>query len=179
MQKTSINNIVFILLSVFIFVSEGCYSLEEKMGDYLPIEDCTEGKSVDRFLSEFKLEKVNRIVFKDVLDEYPVKTRTLTTITDIEKIRWFISTFKKIQCMVYCLCDSIYEFWLYENNNLLLKVSFHPEHSGTVVVKFYEPGKQPGIDRKIGSGADFYIEDNGLSSWLFVLMDKYGIKETD
>jgi hypothetical protein len=39
MQKTSIINIVFILLSVFIFVSEGCYSLEEKMGDYLPIED--------------------------------------------------------------------------------------------------------------------------------------------
>ena len=147
-------------------------NIEETKDGFLPIADCTEGKSIDKFFSKYKLDKINKIVVRVPLDEYPIKLKTLTTITDIEDVTWFCSSLKKVQCMEFCLCDGFYEFWLYEKNKLHLKVTFYTTPTGALV-KFYGPEMQPGADSKLGSGSDFYIEDKKLSSWLKKQMDEY------
>ena len=136
------------------------------------IEQCTDGKSIDKFLANFKLEKVNKIVLKVELEKDRRKTETLTEITDIERVRWLISLLNKVSCVEESsLYDNPYELWLYENDKLRLKITLFTSYK-RVRVKFYNPEKIPVVDYKLGSEV-FVIKDEILCSWYNELIKNY------
>ena len=136
--------------------------------DYVPIEKCTAGISMDEFLAEFKLEKINKIVFKKYL--YDKETKTITTLSEKQKIISVISSFKKAKCSGFCLCSCDYEMWLYEDANLYLKVAISVSKK-SLAIRFYRPNHFQEVNDELGDiGYGFYILDEKLSSWLYTLL---------
>lgn len=147
--------------------------MEEPEEGFAKIEECTNGISMDKFLSGFKLDKVNKIVIKYQLDEDTTKTKTLETITNREEIRSFVSAIENVKCMEdFCLCDGDIEAWVYANNNLQLKVTLYIDEKDTIV-KFYKPRQIPAIGDKLGGGNDFLIVDEKFCSWIYALVLKH------
>jgi hypothetical protein len=167
MKKTSINILILTLALFFITGVGNC--MEKLEEDFLPIEKCTDGRRIDEFLSEFKLKKVNKMVLKIRLDEDSRKTRTLTTISDMEKVTSILSAFNKVKCSEYVLSACEIELWLYENKKLRLKVAISVDKK-YLVARFFRAKQVTSKD--VGYG-DFFIIDEKLCSWLDALIKEH------
>ena len=168
MKRSSLIIIVLTLIFVLNFIPKKSNCAEEILKGYSPMGICTDGKSIDEFLSEFELNKVNKIIFKEIIlaGETRIGEKTLTTIKNKEKVAWIISAINKVQCyknpvIAYCLT----ELWLYENNKLRLKLALFITPIRTKV-RFYRPEHVPYTDRDLGREGTFIIVDKKLCIWL-------------
>ena len=138
--------------------------------DYkLPIEECTENKSLDEFLSEFALNKVNEIVLKDIISID--KMVTIKTFKDDDEIKRILSEVKNIKCIKSTLAMTHYELWFYENEILHLKLALHI-HPKMAVVRVFRPEHSQAYDDPLNRH-DLAFLDEKYCSWLNSFTDAY------
>lgn len=172
-MKKTILYIFFLTLAFIINCHQYSLSSMNEADDmFKPIETCTEGRSIEVFLSEFRLEKVNKIVLKEQLDEDTIKPKTITTITNKKNIKSILKAINNVKCLddfILSACGS--ELWLYENNTLLLKVAMSVGKNNAVV-RFFRPDQKSRSNIGIN---DFFITDENFCSWLYSLfgLEKY------
>jgi len=139
-----------------------------------PIETCTQGKSIDNFLAEFELEKVNSIVLKASLDyNDDSKLTTLSVIKDKKQIKWILSSIHKVKCLDdFILEDCPIELWLYEKTKLRMKIALSIVDENNSIIRFYRPELGPSLGPYLGKN-DFLIDDKNFCSWLDGLTGKH------
>ena len=170
MQKALLNIIFLILVFVFNLIPQKSNCDEKILEGFSSMKICTGGKSIDEFLSEFELSKVNKIIIKQVIlaGETRKGMKTLATIKNKRKVEWIISAINKVQCYDdYVLGYCSTELWLYENNKLRLKLALNVDEI-SATAEFYKPEDVPYIDQSLGK-ATFFIVDKKLCYWLLEL----------
>ena len=170
MTKWPLITILFTLIFVIDFIPYKGNCKEEILEGFSPMAICTGDKSIDEFLSEFQLGKVNKIIIKNVIlaGDTPKEKITLATIENKEKVEWIISAIYKVQCydeLVLGYCST--ELWLYENNKICFKLALNVQATDAIV-KFYRPEHVPYKHADLGDGT-FFIIDKKLCSWLLEL----------
>lgn len=156
------NRTYFIILFLFTFliINERCYC-----NDYhLPIKCCTSNKGLNEFFSEFHLDKINKIVLK-FINVDKGNYDTINTFKDNKEINKIVSELYNIKCIRLSLAASQHELWLYENENLRLKLAL-AIGSDYFIVNVYKPDESQESDNPINN-YEFAIENEEFSSWLF------------
>ena len=136
-----------------------------------PIETCTDGVSIEKFLAEFNFEKINKVALKEIVLNQEKKFKTIRTLNKKKDIKFILSALNKLQCEDFCLCGGDNEIWLYENDTLILKLAVYVTKT-SATIKFFRPEDFLGYDDQLGNiSYDFFIVDEKLCSWLYSLFE--------